>query len=327
MSDIVDTLASSPNPIVAYKARTMLLGEDPRSRHLTALRRAVAASPMAQSMLRPHDRDVSRVAGPYKKWQGPHWTLVSLAQICYPPGDPALFPLRDRIYDWLLSPRHLEFPRSLAIPGQEDRFRHCASIEGNAIWASIRLGIDDGRTRELAAQLARWQWPDGGWNCDKRPAARVSSVIETCIPLRGLALAAASWSGHGAPALRAAADRAAEYFLSHGIFRRRRDGEPIKADFATIRYPIQFYDVLYALVVMAEAGKIRDPRCAEALDLLEAKRLPDGGFPAERRTARTSASFVTNGTFADWGAFGKRRMNELVTVDALWALMKARRSR
>jgi len=325
MAGIVDSLLASPNPAVVYKARTLLLGEDPDSQPLKALRRAIAASAMAQSMLRPHDKDVSRIAGPYKKWQGPHWTLVSLAQIDYPPGDPDLHPLRDRIYDWLLSPRHLEFPRSLLIPGQEDRFRHCASIEGNAIWSSIRLGIDDARTRELASRLAKWQWPDGGWNCDKKPGARVSSVIETCIPLRGLALAAATWEGPGIYDLRAAAGRAAEYFLSHNLFRRQRDGEPIKADFATIRYPIQFYDLLYVLLVMAEAGKIRDPRCAEALDLLEAKRLPDGGFPAERRTAKTSGSFVTNGTFADWGSFGKRRMNEFVTVDAIWVLKKAGR--
>jgi len=30
---------------------------------------------------------------------------------------------------------------------------------------------------------------------------------------------------------------------------------------------------------MADAGFIRDARCKDALDLLQSKRLPDGGFP------------------------------------------------
>jgi hypothetical protein len=37
------------------------------------------------------------------------------------------------------------------------------------------------------------------------------------------------------------------------------------------------------LRVMAETGHLEDPRCGPALDLLEQKRLPDGGWPAESR--------------------------------------------
>ena len=52
-----------------------------------------------------------------------------------------------------------------------------------------------------------------------------------------------------------------------------------------IHYPIQFYDVLFALQVMAELGRIGDPRCADALALLRSKQLPDGGFPLEEPNA------------------------------------------
>jgi len=99
----------------------------------------------------------------------------------------------------------------------------------------------------------------------------------------------------------------------------------IKENFGTIHYPMQFYDVLYVLMVMAEAGAIKDPRCAEALDLLAAKQLPDGGFPLEARTAKTSNTFLTNGTFADWGPAGKKEMNEFVTLQALRVLKEAGR--
>jgi hypothetical protein len=58
---------------------------------------------------------------------------------------------------------------------------------------------------------------------------------------------------------------------------------------------------------------------------LEAKRLADGGFPAEVRTARTIQMITTRGTFAQWGPTGKTRRNDLVTVDALRVLHAAGR--
>ena len=306
--------------MVVYRTRKLLLDEDPASEQLQNLQKEIAKSDMAQQMIRPYDNDISHLAWPYKKWQGPHWTLVSLAQINYPVGDSALIPLRDQIYTWLLSERHMRFPHSLLIPGQENRRRHCASIEGNAIWSSIMLGIDNDTTIEFVNRLVSWQWPDGGWNCDKRPEARISSVIETCIPMRALYLAGKTY--HNKKAL-CAADNASEYFLSRNLYKRLRDGEMIYSRFNIIQYPIQFYDILYILMVMAEMEKIKDPRCAEALNLLQSKQLPNGGYPLEKRNAKTTVDIITNGTFADWGPAGKKRMNELITVNALWVLKRA----
>jgi len=77
---------------------------------------------------------------------------------------------------------------------------------------------------------------------------------------------------------------------------------------------------------MARLGKIRDPRCEEALDLLEAKRLPGGGWPAERRYYKVRpTTFEANADYVDWGETGSRRMNEWVTVDALAVLQAAGR--
>ena len=92
-----------------------------------------------------------------------------------------------------------------------------------------------------------------------------------------------------------------------------------------IQYPIRFYDLLFALEVMAELGRLDDPRCADALDLLEAKRLPDGGFPLEERIGTTRPVVASRGTFADWGPSGRSRSNPLVTVAALGVLRLAGR--
>ena len=39
---------------------------------------------------------------------------------------------------------------------------------------------------ELVERLLHWQWPDGGWNCDREPAADTSSFFETLLPMRAL---------------------------------------------------------------------------------------------------------------------------------------------
>jgi hypothetical protein len=286
---------------------------------MRVIAREISDSPIARRLLRTPDREPH----PYQKWMGPHFTLVCLAEICYPPGDPSLQVLRDRFSRWLTSPRHFTPPHTRVIPGQEDRVRRCAGQEGYAVWYSLKLGLADELTDTMVDRLVGWQWPDGGWNCDVRPGARTSSFHESLIPLRALALYGALRKDRRALD---AASRAAEIFLSRRLFRSLRTGDIIDPDFLLLQYPHFYpYDILFGLLVMAEAGFIRDPRCGDALDLLEAKRLPDGGFPLEKRIWKTSETIVSRGTFADWGPSGSRRMNEFVTADALSVLHAAGR--
>jgi len=195
-------------------------------------------------------------------------------------------------------------------------------MEGLALWYLHELGLADDRADELASRLVAWQWPDGGWNCDKNPSARTSSVQETLLPLRGLARHARA--GHRSAALDGAVERAAEFLLARRLLWRCHDGEPIRPawgrDPQLIGWPIRFYDVLSALTVMTELERIHDPRCADALHHLAGKQLPDGGFPVEARTARTVDVVTSDGTFADWGPSGRSRANPYVTIDATWVL-------
>jgi len=320
---IVQTLLSSANPVVEYKTRVNLLGEPQGAAHIQHLRDQIKYSSMAHSLFSYRQLDGTIPTNPYKKWQGPLWTLVSLALIDYPQGDKSLYPMRDQVYDWLLADEHLKYPRSLCIPGQEDRFRRCAGQEAYAVWYTLNLGIADERTDILVEQLKSWQWPDGGWNCDKRPEAKISSFHETLMPLRALVLYG---NQRGDLSALEAAARAADVFLKRRLYKRQSDGSDIDPNFKLLQYPYLYsYNLLFALVVMAESGFIRDDRCQEALELLEAKRLPDGGFPLEKRVAKTTREIITRGTFADWGPVGKRRSNPFVTIDALWILKMAGR--
>ena len=325
MSTPTDRLCAHTDPAVAYRARLLLAGEDPASASMRRLRDAIGESERARRLLRVLDQPA---AGPYRKWQGPHWSLYSLAEIWYPPRSDALVPLRDDVLDWLLEPRFVKPPSTIVFKDQPQRPRRCTSQEGNAIWAQVRLElVHPERTRLLVQRLVDFQWPDGGWNCDRQEQARTASVQETLIPVRGLT---AWWSATGDEEALLAATRAAEFLLERRLLWRRRDGRLMRPEWGgpvdRISYPFRFYDPLVALLAMVELGSVRDPRCSDALDLLEAKRLPDGMFPNEWTNWRTVDEVHSRGTYADWGPRGRTRPNPFVTVDALYVLREAGRS-
>jgi hypothetical protein len=316
MDKITEKLLNSNEPAVRYKVLVNGLGHDPDSAEITQLRREIKTSPRVRKLLSEQDARGDDPPGPYRKWTGAHWILADLADIGYPPTDPTLIPLREQIYQWLFGEKHQE--KIKAING---RVRRCASQEGNALYYMLALGLEDGRTDQLAANLVKWQWSDGGWNCDTSPDACNSSFMESLIPLRGLALHARLTGNEQS---RAAAERAAEIFLKRHLFRRQSDGSVVNEDFIRIHYPCYWhYDILFGLKVIAEAGFIRDKRCREALALLEAKRLPDGGFPAEKAYYRVSDRPVSGRSLVSWGGVSKQRMNQFVTADALYVLKAA----
>jgi hypothetical protein len=215
-----------------------------------------------------------------------------------------------------LSENHKKYIREI-----DGRTRRCASQEANAAWSSLRLGFADSRTEELVSRLVQWQWPDGGWNCDKRPEVNISSFMETLIPLRALALYAKI---SGDPKVQSAVERAADVFLKRHLYRRQADGSMMDPHFVLLCYPYYWhYNILAGLVVMAEAGFISDPRCKDALDLLESKRLPDGGFPAEETYSRPTRPQLAGYMPVSWGGRSTKKMNPFVTADALTVLKEA----
>ncbi len=323
-TDLSNRLLSSTEPSIRYKMLTRVLGEPEDSPEATLARQQVRSSRLASSLLSQRRPDGRTKRHTYQKWAGAHWVLASLADNFYPRGDASLLPMREQEYEWLLAPEYLK--KGVRII--DGRVRRCASQEANCIYSLLVLGLDDDRTDELARRLLAWQWPDGGWNCDRRPAAHNSSFMETLIPLRALALYARVRKDDRA---HAAAGRAAEIFLKRSLFRRQSDGSVINNEFTQLHYPCYWhYDILFGLKVMAEAGLVKDPRCAEALDLLESMRLPDGGFCATGkyfvvRDLTPDGRAPTSTDLYGWGMQSARKMNEFVTVDALYVLREAGR--
>jgi hypothetical protein len=133
--NLTDSLCAHENPVVAYRARRLLAGESDSSRALGKLRRAIGSSEMAKRLLLAlHGERLN----PYRKWQGPHWTLYSLAEIGFPTGNERLLPLRQRVMDWMLAPAFLEPPSTAFFPNQPRRPRRwkATPFGRSSYWAS-----------------------------------------------------------------------------------------------------------------------------------------------------------------------------------------------
>ena len=337
-SRVIDTLLRSDEPSIRWKVLVRVHGEDPRSTKIRKLHEKIRASERVRTLLTGAERRSEQEPKVYAKYRGAHWVLAALAEIGYPPGDESLLPMCHRVLRYWLSPSYYkEFESKSAVPKHRSaegvpvfrgRYRRCASQQGNALYSLTALDLAQEGRQRLAERLLHWQWPDGGWNCDRNPKADTSSFMETLLPMRGLA---AYGELSGDRTVREAALRASEVFLSRRLFKRRSDGKVIHPNFRMLHYPLYWhYDLLGGLKAMAEMGLIKDSRCEDALDLLERKELPNGGWPAEGRfysLEATSHPDSVHGSHerVNWGGSGKSRMNEWITADALFVLRAAGR--
>jgi hypothetical protein len=298
----VDWLLACDEPAVRLLTRRDLLGEQRRKRSDDPL-----TGRWVTALL-----DEPSQKHPYSKWTGAHWRLVSMAELAVPAGEPRAIAAAEHVLGWLTGYGHRK-----AVKAIDGRVRRCASQEGNALAACCRLGLaDDPRVALLADSLIEWQWPDGGWNCDRRPEAQRSSFNETLAPMWGLHEYSVAT---GSTAALDTASRAAELFLSHRLFRSLKTGEVIKEAWLTLRYPPYWhYEILQALLILSRMGLAGDPRAAEALDIIERRRRPDGRWQPGSYWWREGGQ----NDVVDWG---RSAPNFMITLNALRVLVAAGR--
>jgi hypothetical protein len=201
------------------------------------------------------------------------------------------------------------------------RVRRHASQEGNALAVCSRLGMAaDPRVQLLADSLIAWQWPDGGWNCDRHADAHRSSFHESLPAAWGLFEYARAT---GSAAAEIAARRAAELFLEHRLFRSLSTGSVIHREWLVLHYPPYWhYDVLQALLVLSRMGLATDGRCSDALAVLEKRRRHDGRWqPGSYWWAPPGKPGSPESV--DWGRSGP---SEMITLNALRVLQQAGRA-
>jgi hypothetical protein len=306
----IDWLLGSEEPGVVLQVKRDLLGEQEPPEAARVLE-----GPRVQALLAGQQADGGFGVNVYGKWGGAHWRLVSLVELGVPAGEKRCVAAAETVLAWLTGKSHRAGVKAI-----NGLVRRCASQEGNALAVCCRLGLAaDPRVRLLAESLVEWQWPDGGWNCDKKATGRRSSFNESLAPMWGLH---EYWAATGEVAAKEAAARTAELFLHHRIFRVGGKGEPIHPSFVELHYPSYWhYDMLQALVILSRLGLARDLRAEDAIELLEERRLPDGRWRAGARWWKPPGSKGANVEAVDWGRTGQ---NEMVTLNALRVLHAAK---
>jgi hypothetical protein len=305
----IEWLLASSEPAVRYLTRCDVLLEavevDPEE---------ILRGPWVQALLDGQQADGGFGVHPYAKWRGAHWRLVSLVELGLPAGEPRCLAAADLVLAWLTGKGHRRGVETI-----DGLVRRCASQEGNALAVCCRLGLaGDPRVELLARSLVEWQWPDGGWNCDRRATGRRSSFNESLAPMWGLHEYSRAT---GDEAARDAAERTAELFLAHRLFRSLRTGDVINDAWLVPHYPPYWhYDVPHALLILRRLGRLADPRAAEALDVLAALQREDGTWHAGPPWWRPPGSSGSNVEVVDWG---RRGPHELVTLNALRVLRAA----
>jgi hypothetical protein len=230
---------------------------------------------------------------PYSKWTGSHWRLVSLVEVGVAASNRAARAAAGDVLRWIAAPSQPNM-----IKGRERRH---ASMEGNALAVCCRLGLArDRRVRYLVEVLLRSQWPDGGWNCDPEPQAHRSSFHESLAPIWGLV------EYHRASGDREAlqaALRAGELLLEHRLFRAVESNRIIHPEWVRIHWPHYWhYDFFHGLRAVKLLGRIKDPRAADALALLESLRRTDGTWRATGRRYWSPAGGTGRQVdVVDWG--------------------------
>ena len=195
-------------------------------------------------------------------------------------------PAMMQLYDFGLDPTTETAREMTALVAQNCRWEYNnepffhgeveACINGRAVTLGAYFGADvDG----VVTRLLDDQLDDGGWNCWTEDGATVSSFHSTICVLEGLL---EYERAHGESDQLSSARRGGEeYLLQRALFRRKSTGEVVDEAWLQFSFPTRWhYDVLRALEYFRNAD-VRDPRLAEAVDLVRSKQQDDGTWLLE----------------------------------------------
>jgi len=187
-----------------------------------------------------------------------------------------------------LDPTSERTRRAIELISENGRWEHDAEpyfdgesepcINGRVIETGAYFGVD---VSPVVARILGERLADGGWNCEAENGSVRSSFDTTINVLDGL-LQFERATG-GSPEVLEARRSGEEYLLERGLFRRKSTGETVNPEYLEFAFPYYWhYDVLRALDYFRSAGAARDPRMADAVELVRAKRQPEGNWLLDR---------------------------------------------
>ena len=318
-------LLEKDNPSVRYFTFKYLLERADDDREMQSARRAIMRSEPVKKILAAQDPEgywVKPGSGYSPKYQSTVWQILFLAELG---ADERNRQVR-RGCEYLLEhaqATHGGFsPQANAAPSLAI---HC--LNGNLVWALIALGYGDdervGRAIEWLAGAITGEDFDSfyesgtsglGFQCainDKQPCAW--GAVKA---LRALANLPPQW--RSARAQKATA-QAAEFLLSHDLatadypYTGRISGEWFKFGF-----PLSYTsDVLEASLALAEAGRGRDRRLKNVIELILSKRGADDRWPLKHSfTRKTWPDLEAKGKPSKWVTLRAMRVLKMAGVQS-----------
>lgn len=271
---------------IAYQTHRTLLDSDAAT--LAPLRSRIATEGWGARLLAERDSSTGMWGGGLysPKWVSTHYTLLELVGLGVDPAVPEVRASAGVLLDGL-------WPGPDGMSSERDHpLDTCIAAMLLTIGTYARLGdsaLQGGRPeravlREIVDHLLDVELDDGGWNCRWwRGQDRHSSLHTTISALEALREWEEGGDSYRAEYARAAACRGWEFLWRHRMYRSERTGEVIDESMTRLPYPARWhYDVLRGLDYLASVGAPWDERMREALDVVLAKRRPDGSWPVQR---------------------------------------------
>jgi hypothetical protein len=151
-------------------------------------------------------------------------------------------------------------------------------INGRTIESGAYFGVD---VTAIVERILGERLADGGWNCEAENGSVRSSFHTTIDVLDGLLEFERSTGG--SDAVGEARRSGEEYLLERNLFRRKSTGEVADPAFLEFAFPYYWrYDVLRALDYFRHSGARPEARMAEAVEIVQSKRQPDGRWLLDR---------------------------------------------
>lgn len=287
------------DPAIQWQTQRDLLDASPEV--WTSTRSKVAWLGWGRQLLDHQDPDGTWGGGLYgPKWISTTYTLLLLRRMGLPPNTEAALAGCRRLLDdadWVDGGVSYWSGRLLA--------ERC--VNGMVLSLASYLDVRDERIDSIAELLIDVSLPDGGWNCDDDRGATHSSFHTTISVLEGL-LEWKRW--RGTADADAAITRGHEFLLSHHLYRSHRTGAVINETWTTFHFPPRWhYDVLRGLDHLQDAGAAQDPRAADAIALVRARRRPDGRWSkGSQYTGRTFFTMEPGRVAGRWNTLRARRV-------------------
>lgn len=217
-------------------------------------------------------------------YKGTAWTMILLAELRAEGEDPRVRNACEFILDWSQDRASggFAYRGTRESGGEHDRVLPC--LTGNLVWALGRFGYrNDPRWKRGVEWITKYQrFDDGaaqapkGWPFSTRKSCwgRHSCHMGVVKALKALAEIPAY---RRTKAVRQTLDKAVEYLLAHRIHKRSHDLSRVsRPQWLKPGFPWMWdSDIVEILEILTRLG-CRDERMAEALEVLQAKRRPEG---------------------------------------------------